>query len=68
MAHLRSVPGQSGRPGFCVSKSREWFKRQGLDFRAFAREGIDASALEATGDGLALILVQHARASEASRG
>ena len=61
VAHLRSVPGYSPRPGFCLVQSRTWFKRHGLDWRGFVRNGIDASVLEATGDALALALVAHAR-------
>ena len=61
VAHLRSVPGYSPRPGFCLSQSRTWFKRQGLDWRGFVRNGIDAAALEATGAALALAVVAHAR-------
>lgn len=61
VAHLRSVRGFSPRPGFCLAKSRTWFKRHGLDWNGFLREGIDAAALEATGDALALAVVAHAR-------
>ncbi len=67
VAHLRSVPGFSPKPGFCLGRSREWFKRHGLDWRDFVRNGIDAEKLEATGDGLALALVAHAR-KEAAHG
>ncbi len=67
VAHLRSVPGFSPKPGFCLSQSRTWFQRHGLDWRDFVRNGIDAAALEATGDGLALALVEHAR-REVARG
>lgn len=61
VAHLRSVPGFSPKPGFCLSKGRAWFRRHGLDWRVFVREGIDEAELEATGDALALALVAHAR-------
>ena len=61
VAHLRSVPGYSPKPGFCLSQSRAWFKRHGLDWRDFVRNGIDAAALEATGDALALAVVTSAR-------
>ena len=67
VAHLRSVPGFSPKPGFCLSQSRAWFQRHGLDWRDFVRNGIDAAALEATGDGLALALGEHAR-REVARG
>lgn len=68
MAHLRSIPGFSKTPGFCIPGARRFFAAHGLDFRAFAREGIPASQLEATGDGLALALVAWAKESEAGNG
>lgn len=69
--HLFTIPGFTTRRGFCRSKSREWFRAHGLNWKQFVREGIDASTLEATGDGLALALVAWAReceAKEAARG
>ncbi|RPU00727.1 hypothetical protein [Pseudomonas aeruginosa] len=66
-AHLRSVPGLTSRPGYCVSGARAWFNAHGLDWHRFIAEGVPASVLEATGDELALRLVSHARA-EASNG
>lgn len=47
--------------GLCVHGTRGWFARQGLDFRAFLREGIDAQTLLATGDAMALRVVERAR-------
>lgn len=47
--------------GLCVHGTRTWFARQGLDFRAFLREGIDAQTLLATGDAMALRVVECAR-------
>lgn len=63
--HLFTIPGYSARRGFCRGQSREWARRHGLDWRAFVKQGIDAEALEATGDGLALALVKWARECEA---
>lgn len=63
--HLRTVPGFSATPGFCVGRSRAWCARYGLDWRAFLREGIPAAQLEATGDALGIALAAHARAVEA---
>jgi len=39
--------------GFCARGSRRWFEEHGLDYRAFLKDGITASALLATGDGMA---------------
>ena len=47
--------------GLCVHGTRTWFARHGLDFRAFLREGIDAQTLLATGDAMALRVVECAR-------
>jgi hypothetical protein len=69
--HLFTIRGFSDRRGFCRGKSRDWFRAHGLNWKQFVREGIDASVLEATGDGLALALVAWAReceAKEAPRG
>lgn len=65
--HLFTIPGYSSRPGFCRGKSREWFARQGLDWRAFVRHGIDADILRGTGDGLAIAVAGWAEKCEACR-
>lgn len=61
MKHLRSVPYFTAGRGFCASGSRAWFERHGLDFRAFVRDGLPASILEATGCGMAQALARWAR-------
>lgn len=52
--------------GYCNRGSREWFRRQGLDFAQFLRHGIEAATLEKIGDGMALRAVEYARAREAA--
>lgn len=59
--HLHTVPTWNGRRGFCHSKSREFFKRHELDWQDFLQNGIEEELLLATGDALALTLVEHAR-------
>ena len=54
IAHVRAA-------GLCVHGARTWFARQGLDFRAFLREGCDADTLLATGDAMAARVVEVAR-------
>jgi hypothetical protein len=54
IAHVRAA-------GLCVHGTRTWFARQGLDFRAFLRDGIAAEVLLATGDAMALRVVEHVR-------
>ncbi len=64
--HLFTIPSRNPRNGYCRGQSREWFRRHGLDWRDFVRNGIAAETLEATGDGLALALVDWARKCEAA--
>lgn len=66
--HLFTIRGYSRRAGFCRDKSKAFFRRHGLDWRTFVRDGIPASQLEATGDGLALALVAWARECEVGNG
>ena len=47
--------------GLCVNGTRVWFARHDLDFRAFLRDGCVAGTLLATGDAMALRVVEHAR-------
>lgn len=66
--HLHSVPGWGARPGFCHRGARALCERYELDWPAIVRAGgVMASVLVATGDGMALHLVEHAR-TEVSRG
>lgn len=46
--------------GLCVNGTRVWFARHDLDFRAFLREGCTAETLLATGDAMALRVVERA--------
>lgn len=66
--HLFTIPWFTRRSGFCRGKSKEFFDMHGLDWRAFVKNGIPSSKLEATGDGLALKLVEWARKCEACDG
>ena len=47
--------------GLCVNGTRVWFARHDLDFRAFLRDGCAAETLLATGDAMALRVVERAR-------
>jgi len=51
IAHVRAA-------GLCVPGARTWFARHHLDFRSFLRDGLDASTLLATGDAMALRVVE----------
>ena len=46
--------------GLCVNGTRVWFARHDLDFRTFLREGCAAETLLATGDAMALRVVERA--------
>lgn len=65
--HLYSVPF-SGRTGYCAAGSRQWFAAHGLSWADFVNAGIPASQLVATGDPLALALVEHAKEQEQVNG
>lgn len=62
LEHLHSVPAWGSRPGYCHRGARALCAHYGLDWTAIVRAGgIPAGALLATGDALALHLVEHAR-------
>ena len=49
------------QPRYCANGARRWAARIGLDWAAFVRDGIESEQLEATGDAMALKLVEHVR-------
>lgn len=53
--------------GYCNRGARDFFARHGLDWRAFLASGIDADRLTATGDAMALKVVERAK-KEAGNG
>lgn len=59
LEHLRGVQGVKNKPGFCLASSRAWCEANGIDWRDFTRNGVDAEVLLATGDPLARRLVEH---------
>lgn len=52
------------QPRYCANGSRRWFARMGLDWAAFVRDGIESDVLEATGDAMALKLVETVKARD----
>lgn len=56
MRHMRDR-----RIDYCVPGLRVFFARNGLSFGRFAREGIPAEELEATGDAMAIKVAEFAR-------
>jgi len=53
---------------YCNRGSRPFFERHGLDWGDFVRNGIDAELLIATGDAMALRLVDVAKGRESVEG
>lgn len=49
------------KAGYCASGAKTWFAAHGLDFRDFLKNGLDASVFEATGDAMALRVVETAK-------
>ena len=49
----------------CVAGIRRWFTANGLDFRAFMREGIAAEDMLATGDAMGVDAVAKVRGDRA---
>jgi len=49
------------KTGLCVRGTKEWFERNGLDFRDFMENGCLPEALLATGDANAIFVVEQAR-------
>lgn len=66
--HLHGVPTWNGRQGYCHGQAREWFARHGLSWREFLQQGVDSETLVATGDALAVHLVEWAQTQEVQRG
>lgn len=65
--HARSVmcPNQKG---YCVDGMRIWFEANNLDFKDFVRNGIEAETLRATGDMMALAVIEQAEQEAANNG
>jgi hypothetical protein len=51
---------------YCARGCRTWCERHGFDWAQFRGPGLDAGAVEATGDAMALRLVLAARARAAA--
>lgn len=54
MEHIREAR-------MCSRGARTFFERHGLDWRKFLKDGLPAETLEATGDAMALQVVEVAR-------
>lgn len=55
------------RAGHCARGTKAWFDQHDLDFRDFLANGITAADLAATGDGIALQVIER-KLGEAARG
>ena len=47
--------------GHCASGAKTWLQRHGFDFRAFLRDGATEAELLATGDALAVQVINRKR-------
>lgn len=54
MEHVRAAR-------MCSRGARAFFERHGLDWQTFLKEGVPAESLEATGDAMAIQVVEVAR-------
>lgn len=54
MVHVRQV-------SMCSKGARDFFKKHDLDWDMFLNEGLDSNLIEATGDAMALAVVEAAR-------
>ncbi len=57
LRRLRNAKGDA----FCIPGIRKWTEAHGVDFAKFIREGIPAEELIATGDQLAMDIVELAK-------
>lgn len=53
MVHMRQL-------GYCSAGVRTFFQKHDLDYSGFLQDGIDARLLAATGDGMALRVIEEA--------
>jgi hypothetical protein len=63
LVSMRHCIGVDGRR-YCARGLRAFFAQHRLDLRTFAREGLPASTIEATGDAMAIRAATLARAEE----
>lgn len=54
--------------GYCARGSRRWCASAGINWAEFVRCGIDADVLLATGDAMAIRLVEHVRDAQNGKG
>lgn len=64
LQHVRTVPAWRDRVGFCAKGARYFFKVHQLDWQDFIKHGITEDKLLATGDALALKVIEWAHQQE----
>lgn len=60
LADARSLPMPTGR-GYCSRGLRDFGEKYGIDWEVFVHEGIEEDELLATGDAMAIRLVEFVR-------
>lgn len=54
--------------GHCAAGAKAWLTRNGFDFRRFRNEGATEAELLATGDALAVHVIERKRARDSANG
>lgn len=67
LQHLRTLPVDGKKAGYCSRGTRLFFQRHNLDWDKAKREGIDEEQVLATGDAQAIALVAWAKKIEAEK-
>lgn len=67
LQHLRSLPVDSKRSGYCSKGTRLFFQRHELDWDTAKTDGIDEEQLLATGDAQAKAVVEWAHQLETQK-
>jgi hypothetical protein len=61
LQHLKSIPVEGRKAGYCVKGTKLLLERYSLDWEEVKRNGIDAQVLLETGDAQAIALVEYAK-------
>lgn len=64
LQHLRTIPVEGKKAGYCSKGARLFFERHGLDWEKTKREGIDEEILLKTDDAQAIAIVAWAHQME----
>ncbi len=60
LTDVYNCPTFNGHTGFCARGARAWCKAHGIDWSRMVKTGVPAAELEATGDAIALRVIEFA--------